>query len=100
MLPRNLSKTAKSCCLAAVLAALPTTALADRGDRYRDADGRDHRDYGRADQGRRDDDRDPRPTVGISIGSRTGGIVGCDPAPPPPPRVVHERVYVEPVYRT
>jgi hypothetical protein len=118
MLPRNLSKFAKSCCLAAVLAALPATALADpgdrdRGERYRDNDRRDSRgdearrdhdrdrDYGKHRDYDRNHDRDdhrPRPTIGISIGTRTGGaIVDCDP---PPPRVVHERVYVEPVYRT
>ena len=91
MLPRNLSKVAKSCCLAAVFAALPASAFADhrgydRGDRYRNAGrGGDYRRY------------DDRPSVGISIGSRTGGsIVDCDPAP----RLVQERVYVEPVYRT
>jgi hypothetical protein len=94
MLPRNLSKLAKSCCLAAVaalpLAALPASAMADhrgydRGDRYRDSD---RRDYGR---------RDDRPSIGISIGSRTSAppIIDCEP-----PRVVEERVYVEPAYRT
>jgi len=87
MSPRNLSKIAKSCCLAAVLAAMPATASADhrgydRGDRYRG----DYRHY------------DDRPSVGISIGAHTGGpaIIDCDPQP----RIVQERVYVEPVYRT
>ncbi len=96
MLPRNLSKFAKSCCLAAVFAAaLPATdAFAgdryDRGDRYKGARDFDRRDH------RRDE---PRHSIGISIGTRTGGsIIDCDP--PPPPRVVHQRVYVEPVYRT
>jgi len=93
MLPRNLSKIAKSCCLAAVLAALPATAFAggrggyDRGDRYRDGGaGRgDYRHY------------DNRPSVGISIGTHTGpAIVDCDPQP----RIVQERVFIEPVYRT
>ena len=44
--------------------------------------------------------RHPSPSLspGISLGARTTGpVVEC---PPPPPRVVHERVYVEPVYRT
>ena len=80
---KNLSKFAKSCCFAAVLAAVPATAFAD------------HRSY---DRGERYRHYDARPSVGISFGTYTGGsIVDCDPAPP---RVVHERVYVEPVYRT
>jgi hypothetical protein len=113
MLPRNLRNFARSCCFAAVVAALPATAALaddDRGERYRDGgrrsdfrshdrrdDDDDRHDYDRRE--RRDDDHRPRPSIGISIGARTGGpIVDC--APPPPPRIVHERVYVEPVYRT
>src|SRR5688572_9881968 len=102
MLPRNLSKLAQSCCLAtaAVFAAMPATnALADdRGDRYRDAGRRsDFRGYDRHDDHRDRDDHRARPSIGISIGGHTGGpVVDC----PPPARVVHERVYVEPVYRT
>lgn len=93
-LPGNLGKVVKSCCLAAaVFAALPATAAVaehrgyDRGERYR----HDSRDRGR------DHDRDHgRPGIGISLGARTDGpVIEC----PPPPRVVHERVYVEPVYR-
>ena len=115
MLPENLKKFAQSCCLAAVAAALPATAHADddRGERYRG--GGDRRDYRRDDDDhhRRYDDRrggdhdrhgygrdrdHARPSIGISIGSHSGGgsaAVDCEP-----PRVVHERVYVEPVYRT
>jgi hypothetical protein len=89
MLPNNLSKCAKSCCLFAALAALPTTALADhrgggyydRGDRYRNYD------HGRSGGA----------SVGITFGAASPAIVDCDPAPP---RLVEERVYVEPVYRT
>ena len=104
ILPQNLSKFTKSCCLAAaVFAAVPaaTASADDRGDRYRDTGRRqDFRSYDRRDYDRRDHDDHSRPSVGISIGTRTGSpIVDCEP-PPPPARVVHERVYVEPVYRT
>jgi hypothetical protein len=90
MLSRNLSRFTKSCCLAAVLAALPAAAFADqrgydRGDRYRDAGRGDYRHH------------DNRPSVGIAISAHSGpAIVDCAPAP----RIVQERVYVEPVYRT
>ena len=99
LLPENLSVLAKSCCLAAAVLALPVTALADdndhggrhrgydRGERYRHYDRRDHDDNDRR--------HGARPSIGISIGSHTGGIVRHEP-----PRVVEERVYVEPVYRT
>ena len=98
MLPRSLAKLARSCCLAAVFAALPATALADgdddddRGRRYRHDDRRDDR----GDRYRHDDrDRDRAcGRIGITIGG--GGIVHH----PAPPRVVEQRVWVEPVYRT
>jgi hypothetical protein len=90
MLPGNLSKFAKSCCLFAALAALPTTALADhRGGGYYDRGDR-YRDYGHGGGG-------GRASIGISIGAASPAIVDCDPAPP---RLVEERAYVEPVYRT
>ena len=90
MLPLNLSKFAKSCCLLAAIAALPTTALADHRGGY----------YDRGDRFRDYDHGGGRASIGFSIGTRTVSPPIVDCAPPPPPRLVEERVYVEPVYRT
>ena len=85
MFGKNLSNFAKSCLVAAVFAVVPATAAFagergyyDRGDRYRHYDAHS--------------------SIGISIGAGSGpAIVDC---PPPAPRIVEERVWVEPVYRT
>jgi hypothetical protein len=86
---------------AAAIVAAPSTALADRFDTRRDNDRHDvRRDDDRRD-GRRDrhhdhDDRRAGGHVGIRIGALSPPPVIC----PPPPRVVEERVWIDPVYRT
>src|SRR6188768_1417476 len=78
----------RSFTIAAVLAAIPATAFADRFDTHRS------RDRGERYEHRGHDDHKSSGHVGIHIG---GGSYERVYAPPPP--VYQEQVWVEPVYR-
>jgi hypothetical protein len=90
MFKKTASRLAAACLFASVLTALPATASADRRD-----DDRRRENYDRGERYRRDDYRGHSSgRVDIHIGG------GSAPYCAPPPRVVEETVWVEPVYRT